>query len=586
MHQKRDELGRFPNFSINVIISAPANLLGSRGPQHTSLLHPRAMAFSLELAVRYVRSRKRAFVSVGTMFAILGVVLGVAALTIVVSVTGGFLKEFQDKVLGVNAHVLVLKHSTDFREYREVMQKLEPIKGITGIAPFVISPMMLTHGEHTATGVLLKGVDPERMPKVLDLPSHIVQGSLKGLRKQGAAPPKRQHDPFDLASDLDDLEVGANSLIVGKAPSTASSATTRDAQGQDAAKGDKSREVTATNQFATGENRASASADAEQKKTPAKPTSAVASATALKPVNVEPPGGYASELPDTDVLPDELVRDPCQDKSARESLPGIAIGKTLRENLQVDLGDCIQVASPTVGYSVSGGVIRAPVAKQFRVIAVFDAGFDQYDSKIVYTDLYESQAFLGAGDSVTGVEMRVSDVDKAKDIARKVEEKLDNGIYRTMDWEELNHGLFTALTIQKILISLVLALIIIVAAFTVVATLIMIVLEKRREIAILKALGASDMTILRAFLYQGGFIGLVGTGFGIALGYLGCRGLMRYEFPLDPGVYFISYLPVRMQVSEFVMVGIFALLVCLVATLWPARYAALLRPADAFREQH
>src|SRR5512145_1912184 len=115
------------------------------------------MGFPLELSIRYIRSRKRAFIAVGTLFAILGVVLGVAALTIVVSVTGGFLKEFQDKVLGVNAHVLVLKHSTDFREYREVMQKLEPVKGVTGIAPFVISPMMLTHGEHTATGVLLKG---------------------------------------------------------------------------------------------------------------------------------------------------------------------------------------------------------------------------------------------------------------------------------------------------------------------------------------------------------------------------------------------------------------------------------------------
>jgi lipoprotein-releasing system permease protein len=204
----------------------------------------------------------------------------------------------------------------------------------------------------------------------------------------------------------------------------------------------------------------------------------------------------------------------------------------------------------------------------------------------VYTDLYESQAFLGGGDSVTGVEMRVADVDKAKEIARVVEEKLDNGIYRTMDWEELNHGLFTALTIQKILISLVLALIIVVAAFTVVATLIMVVLEKKREIAIIKALGASDMTVLRAFLYQGGFIGLVGTSFGIALGYIGCRGLTRYEFPLDPGVYFISHLPVRMQPGEFILVGVFALLVCLVATVWPARYAALLRPADAFREQH
>src|SRR5664279_2043574 len=203
--------------------------------------------------------------------------------------------------------------------------------------------------------------------------------------------------------------------------------------------------------------------------------------------NVEPMGGYQSQLPEDDVLPSELVEDPCKNPSGHSALPGIVIGKTLRENLHADLGDCIQVASPTIGYSVSGGVIRAPVAKQFQVIAVFDAGFDQYDSKIVYTDLYESQAFLGAGDSVTGVEMRIADVDKAKGVAHEIEEKLDNGIYRTMDWEELNHGLFTALTIQKVLISLVLALIIVVAAFTVVATLIMVVLEKKREIAIIKA---------------------------------------------------------------------------------------------------
>jgi lipoprotein-releasing system permease protein len=550
------------------------------------------MAFSLELAVRYVRSKKRAFVSVGTMFAILGVVLGVAALTIVVSVTGGFLKEFQDKVLGVNAHVLVLKHSTDFREYREVMRKLEPIKGITGIAPFVISPMMLTHGDHTATGVLLKGVDPDRMPKVLDLPSHIVRGTLKGLRKQGSTPPKRERDPFDLVGDLDDLETGASSLIIGKGPATGNSASASGPTptGADAAriesKAQRSHGLVAELNKASKQRTSSDKGSLPSRVDGAAVNGGATDTHASTEVNLEPPGGYSSQLPDTDVLPPELAADPCQDTGARGTLPGIVIGKTLRENLQVELGDCIQVASPTIGYSVSGGVIRAPVAKQFRVIAVFDAGFDQYDSKIVYTDLYESQAFLGGGDSVTGVEMRVADVDKAKEIARRVEDKLDNGIYRTMDWEELNHGLFTALTIQKILISLVLALIIVVAAFTVVATLIMVVLEKKREIAIIKALGASDMTVLRAFLYQGGFIGLVGTSFGIALGYLGCRALMRYEFPLDPGVYFISHLPVRMQPSEFVLVGVFALLVCLVATVWPARYAALLRPADAFREQH
>src|SRR5258706_4055928 len=144
------------------------------------------MGYPLALAFRYMGSKKRAFISVGTAFAMLGVLLGVAALTIVMSVTGGFQEQFREKVLGVNAHVLVLKYSIDFREYREVMKKVEGVPGVIGVAPFVINPMMVTHAERTATGVLLKGVDPDVMPKVLDLPKHVVEGNLDGLRGPGA----------------------------------------------------------------------------------------------------------------------------------------------------------------------------------------------------------------------------------------------------------------------------------------------------------------------------------------------------------------------------------------------------------------
>ena len=119
------------------------------------------MGYPLDLARRYMGSKKRAFISLGTAFAILGVALGVAALSVVMSVTGGFQKEFRDKVLGVNAHVLVLKYSTDFREYRTIMEQVEKVPGVVGVAPFSINPMMLTHGDATATGVLLKGVDPQ-----------------------------------------------------------------------------------------------------------------------------------------------------------------------------------------------------------------------------------------------------------------------------------------------------------------------------------------------------------------------------------------------------------------------------------------
>src|SRR5947207_11036533 len=157
------------------------------------------MGFPLDLAFRYMRSRKRAFISVGTAFAIMGVALGTTALCTVLSVTGGFRSEFREKVLGVNAHVLVLKYSSDFPEYREVMTKMEKIPGVIGIAPFVINPMMLTHGDRTATGVLLKGVDPDRLAQVLDLPRHMVEGSLSGLRIPGSKPPPTRRSSVEVA---------------------------------------------------------------------------------------------------------------------------------------------------------------------------------------------------------------------------------------------------------------------------------------------------------------------------------------------------------------------------------------------------
>jgi lipoprotein-releasing system permease protein len=131
----------------------------------------------------------------------------------------------------------------------------------------------------------------------------------------------------------------------------------------------------------------------------------------------------------------------------------------------------------------------------------------------------------------------------------------------------------------------VLALIIVVAAFTVIATLIMVVLDKKKEIAVFKALGAKDSAVLRVFLYQGAIIGLVGTSLGLLLGYLGCKGLLAYGFPLDPKVYFISRLPVNLRPTEFLITGGFAILICLVATIFPARYAARLRPADGLRAE-
>jgi len=514
------------------------------------------MGFALNLAFRYMRSRKRGFISVSTIFAILGVALGTAALVAVMSVTGGFRAEFQRKVLGVNSHVMILRAS--FRDYREVMEKVRRIPEVLGVAPFVLNPMMITHDGHTATGVLLKGVEPDKVGSVLDLPEQMVAGSLEALGAR-RGPPAAADQPAPPAEPAPDVPApplpGAVPASVELDPPLdplrlgAPSVGRRSAAGVPAAPRDGPLGLEAGD---------------------------------LPPGSIVPEGGYASELPSSDVLPDELDPDPCHGQSA--DLPGIVLGFALKQVLAAELGDCVQVTSPTVGYSLVGGELRPPVAKQFRVIGVFQAGFEQYDSKLVYTELREAQALYQEGDTVTGVEMKVVDVDRAREVAARIDAELGGKLYDVVDWMELNHGLFTALRIQQILMSLVLALIILVAAFTVIATLIMVVLDKKREIATIKAMGARDAQLLRAFLYQGLIIGVVGAGSGLAFGYVVCRWILAYGFPLDPKVYFIDHLPVQMRPGEFLLTGLFAILACLSATVWPALHAARLRPAEAFRE--
>lgn len=556
------------------------------------------MGYPVQIAVRYLRSKKRAFVSVGTAFAMLGVALGVAALAIVMSVTGGFQEQFREKVLGVNAHVIVLKYAVHFGDYRDVMKKVQQVPGVVAVAPFVINPMMVTHGERTATGVLLKGVDPELMPQVLDLPRHIVEGSLDGMRKSGAKPPEAPRTGFNAGSGrtapapssaegegtkLSLLDAIDKQIAEDKAKDTAADAGTTDiatliATGAAAELGKKTAAKTAEPDpldaiLGTPSPASTASARVEDR------------GPLLPAGDVTPNGGFKSQLPTDDFLPDSVDPDPCRSPEQTRALAGVVIGRSLAKRLDVGLGDCLQITSPQIGMSFGASGSRPPIAKQFRVIAIFEAGFDQYDSKLVYTDLYEAQAFYEQGDSVTGVEAKVDDIEKAADIAKQVDKLLANGVYHTMDWRELNHGLFTALLIQQIAMSLVLTLIIVVAAFTVIATLIMVVLDKKKEIALLKALGASDDAILRVFVYQGGIIGLVGTALGLFIGWLCCKFLVAYAFPLDPKVYFISKLPVNVRPTEFVITGIVAILICLIATIFPALYAARLRPSDGLRAE-
>ncbi|MGE0785667.1 MAG: ABC transporter permease [Sandaracinaceae bacterium] len=547
---------------------------------------------------RYMRSKKRRTVSVITFVAVGGVALGVAALLSVMSITSGFQDEFRDKVLGVNAHVLVLKYGLDFEEYRDVIERAREMPEVAGAAPFLINEMMLTKGDRIS-GILVKGVDPDLMPTVLDLPSQIIQGSLRGMRRPNAAPPMR---PEDLLEDPGDREWDwLNQLAQDeppsgdRAPDDPTDDPPDDPPDDDGGEGDQGFDEDALDAVlddALDDDDGSddGSDDRSDDDGPiVLPTVEVPSPEAAEEAMAAGETGLPSDaLLDQYFEEENLLLDgPEEGVIPLADLPGIVVGTTLAQTLGLGVGDRVSVISPLAGLDTSmfTDAPTTPRSREFRVIGIFEAGFQEYDSRLVYVDLYEAQRFFEHGDSVTGVEITLHDIDAAPTVARRLERVLGGGPYHTMDWQELNHNLFTALSLQKFVLSFVIATIIFVAAFNVVATLIMIVLEKKREIAILKAMGAKSFDVLLVFMVQGLLIGLVGTAVGLLLGGGVCWYLTVFEFPLDPHVYLIDHLPVKTSPSEIVTTISIALLICITATTIPSWWAARLLPADGVRQE-
>ena len=539
-----------------------------------SLMIRRGVAYAFEIGKRYLRSKKRSTISVITVIAVLGVSMGVASLLAVLSITGGFQQEFRNKVLGVNAHVLVLRYGTGFDEYRSVMDTAKAMPEVDGAGPFLINEMMLAK-EDRLSSVLVKGVDPELMKTVLDLPEQIIDGSLDGLRKEGARPPIRpenlgaaQGDDWEWLEELtNDDDDGVGDDDEDTSPTSL----------EDIDAILEKEEKAGTLPLPETQPLRKASEKESPTFEVASPEEVEAALAELELDELDLPGDEW----DAELLEDDAER---ERQEADKSLPGIVVGVMLAKSLSIGVGDRVKLISPLSGVDLSmvAGAQRAPKSREFRVIGIFEAGFQEYDSRLVYTDLYEAQHFFNQGDSVTGVEMSVHDLDTSESVARKLERDL-GGPYHTMDWAELNRNLFTALKFQKIVLSIVIATIIFVAAFNVIATLIMIVLEKKREIAILKAMGATDWTVLGVFMVQGVLIGIVGTLLGLLLGAGVVFYLKSYQFPLDPKVYLIDHVPVVVTWSEFALTAGIAFVICALATVMPSWWAARMLPVDGLR---
>ncbi|MGE5185309.1 MAG: ABC transporter permease [Acidobacteriota bacterium] len=401
--------------------------------------------------------------SVFTSVSVLGVTLGVAALTIVLAVTTGFQQQFRDKVLGVNAHVIVLKSQTTFAEYRDVMKTAKEIDpDVIAVQPFIFAEMLVTRGKGELSGVAIKGVDPKLCSSVLDLQSHMID------------PPANTP-----AAQIENL---------------------------------------------------------------------------LK----EPPAGEA---------------------------PPIIMGKELAHKLKAKVGDDVTVVVPlsNIDFDTYRAKSSAPRTKKFHVAGIFYSGFDEYDRRLMYTSLQDTQDLVGRGDQVMGVELKVKDVNRAEAIAEKLEKALGGPPYQVQDWYELNHNLFTALNLQKLALVIILTLIIVVATVNMVSALFMTVTEKTREIAILKSMGATSWGVAWVFVLVGTAIGAVGTLLGIAIGLVTCNVVSAYGYHLDPKVYLIDRLPIDVRPHEVVIVAAITVLISLIAAIVPAFEASSLRPVEGLR---
>jgi len=413
------------------------------------------MPFELLIGLRYLKAkRKSTFISLITLISVAGVALGVMALIIVLAVMTGFEEDLKDKILGTNAHIVVLNAAGPMTQYRTVMEKVKKIDGVVAATPFIYNQVMLSSGKNVS-GVVLRGIDVASDAQVTNLHKSIREGSLSALEAQG---------------------------------------------GQ----------------------------------------------------------------------------------------PGLVIGKELAKNLGLYMGDAVDVISPMGNITPLG---MMPKMRRFHVVGIFNTGMFEYDSTLAYVSLKEAQDFLGIDDEVTGIQLRVKDVYSTGKLAEKVDQVL--GLpYHARDWMQMNKNILFALKTEKSVMFIILTLIVLVAAFGIASTLFMVVMEKTRDIAILKSMGATNRSIMRIFVIEGVIIGVVGTAIGVLGGLLvalnlepivdGIKAVTGFEL-FSKDIYYLDRFPSLVIPSDVLLISVTAVIISFAATLYPAWAASRMLPAEALR---
>lgn len=264
-------------------------------------------------------------------------------------------------------------------------------------------------------------------------------------------------------------------------------------------------------------------------------------------------------------------------------LPSIIIGRTLLERMGLRIGDPVTVLTPKLKSTPRG---LMPRLRRFVVVGVYSSGLVEFEGGLAYISLEEARKFFDFGEGVTGIELQIAEMFKAKEFAKTVIDHLralPGGPYYANDWSSQHKALWEALELEKTVYTLVLLLVVMIASFSIVSTLVMMVMEKRKDIAVLKAMGARRRSVLSVFLLMGGVIGGIGTLLGTLLGLAFCIGLDVIGFPIDPTVFSMNQVPVHVSPVNFFIVAISAFVITSLSGIYPAYRAAAVKPVEIFR---
>ena len=604
------------------------------------------MVFEDFVGIRYLMAKRdRNMLSVITLISVGGVAVGVMALIVVLSVMGGFEADFREKITGSKAHVVISAkdgYIENYEEIRAIALKTDRVEGANG---YVEAEVMLNSPTNLQAAIL-RGIDYREIVTTTKLGDYIEEGKLEYLEDPDALPSISmvgsvvQRGTLSIQSDTEDGGLTDEKVDrLEQAGARAAIAFAGDKHGAWIAKGSQEIELPAGVETApeTVVGDANSPQNAEHNADDLTKNGDIYDLPDVDPIAPMPRRRSAADVgnnaTDGDLSPELLaaigedrwvdsessptVRQPAaigdaqagatqydrepnavllpQDKRTRtmKAMPGldgsdssrrvgaIILGRELKNNLTLYLGGELNIMSPSGDIGPAGNL---PKSRPFKVVGSYYSGMFEYDAKMAYISLADAQAFLGIGNAVTGIDVKCSRLEDSKRVRDALREKLkDYPNVQVDDWLTLNSSLFGAIMLEKVAMFVILTSIILVASFNILCLLIMMVIEKAREIAIFKAMGARDSSIVRMFVVQGAIIGGLGTAIGLILGLGLCVIIAQLGIKMPGNVHYITQIPVMVNAVEVIVICAASIAISLLATVLPSRMAVKLDPVSGLR---